>query len=133
MSNLFPNGVYLSYNKDMLSRGGRPMGKEPITEEFFIKKLADAKIHFERALDCKHTEFDDLYPYMIEHPQFFWYKRYVAWSELLTIVGLCKDLDFAWEQEFSAHQVEYVEQRVMSAKVLDFWFEKNDTKEPAQR
>ncbi|CAJ1315732.1 hypothetical protein PO903_13300 [Paenibacillus sp. PK4536] len=109
------------------------MGKEPITEEFFIKKLADAKIHFERALDCKHTEFDDLYPYMIEHPQFFWYKRYVAWSELLTIVGLCKDLDFAWEQEFSAHQVEYVEQRVMSAKVLDFWFEKNDTKEPAQR
>jgi hypothetical protein len=38
-------------------------------------KLSEAKTHFERALDCKHTEFDDLYPYMIEHPQFFWYKR----------------------------------------------------------
>ena len=46
-------------------------------------KLTEAKTHFERALDCKHTEFDDLYPYMMEHPQFFWYKRYVAWSELL--------------------------------------------------
>lgn len=47
------------------------MGKEPVTEQFFIDKLTEAKDHFERALDCKHTEFDDLYPYMIEHPQFF--------------------------------------------------------------
>ncbi|WP_046215249.1 hypothetical protein [Paenibacillus wulumuqiensis] len=109
------------------------MSKEPITEEFFINKLAAAKVHFERALDCKHTEFDDLYPYMIEHPQFFWYKRYVAWSELLTIVNLCQELDFNWKSQFSDHQVEYVNERVMSAKVLDYWFEKNDSKEHAQR
>ncbi|AKG34319.1 hypothetical protein [Paenibacillus durus] len=102
------------------------MGKEPVTEQFFIDKLTEAKDHFERALDCKHTEFDDLYPYMIEHPQFFWYKRYVAWSELLTIAGLCEELDFAWREKFTAKQVEYLEHRVMSAKVLDFWFEKNE-------
>lgn len=102
------------------------MGKEPVTEQFFIDKLTDAKDRFERALDCKHTEFDDLYPYMIEHPQFFWYKRYVAWSELLTITGLCEELSYSWRERFSANQVEYLEQRVMSAKVLDFWFERNE-------
>lgn len=102
------------------------MGKEPVTEQFFIDKLTEAKDHFERALDCKHTEFDDLYPYMIEHPQFFWYKRYVAWSELLTITSLCDELDFNWKQKFTDNQIEYLEQRVMSAKVLDFWFEKNE-------
>ncbi|MCC3381461.1 hypothetical protein ACFQ5D_06445 [Paenibacillus farraposensis] len=105
------------------------MGQEHLTEQFFLEKLAAAKVHFERALDCKHTEFDDLYPYMIEHPQFFWYKRYVAWSELLTLVNLCDELSFSWKEEFTAHQVEYVEQRVLSAQVLDFWYEKNDTKE----
>jgi hypothetical protein len=66
---------------------------------------------------------------MIEHPQFFWYKRYVAWSELLTLVNLCEELSFSWKEEFTAHQVEYVDQRVLSAQVLDFWYEKNDTKE----
>ncbi|MFM9278659.1 hypothetical protein [Paenibacillus jiagnxiensis] len=109
------------------------MGKEQLTEQYFLEKLAAAKTHFERALDCKHTEFDDLYPYMIEHPQFFWYKRYVAWSELLTLVNLCEDLSFPWKEQFTSHQVAYVEQRVLSAKVLDFWFEKNDSKEHAQR
>ncbi|MNP35908.1 hypothetical protein D3C76_1292610 [compost metagenome] len=109
------------------------MGKEPVTEQFFIDKLTTAKDHFERALDCKHTEFDDLYPYMLEHPQFFWYKRYVAWSELLTIVGLCEELAFSWKELFTPQQVEYLHSRVMSATVLDYWFEKNDSKEHAQR
>jgi len=68
------------------------MEKLELPVSFFKSKLSDAKTHFERALDCKHTEFDDLYPYMIEHPQFFWYKRYVAWSELLTVVKLCEEL-----------------------------------------
>jgi hypothetical protein len=121
------------YNGVMLGRGGNTMGNQPATEQFFNDKLAESKVHFERALDCKHTEFDDLYPYMIEHPQFFWYKRYVAWSELLTIVGLCEELSFSWKEQFTPHQVEYLEERVMSAKVLDFWFEKNDSKEHAQR
>ncbi|WP_138495562.1 hypothetical protein [Paenibacillus pinistramenti] len=107
------------------------MGKEP-NAEFFVEKLLAAKVTFERALDCKHTEFDDLYPYMLEHPQFFWYKRYVSWSALLTIAGLCEELSFNWREHFTPQQVGYIEQRVMSAKVLDFWFEKNDSKEHAQ-
>ncbi len=47
------------------------MGSELISADFMKTQIEEAKIHFERALDCKHTEFDDLYPYMIEHPQFF--------------------------------------------------------------
>lgn len=105
------------------------MGIENVSIEYFMSKLGEAKTHFERALDCKHTEFDDLYPYMIEHPQFFWYKRYVAWSELLTLVKLCTELSVEWEQHFSVAQVEYIQKRVMSSKVLDFWFETNDSKE----
>lgn len=104
------------------------MGKE-VPVDFYVTKLTEAKVHFERALDCKHTEFDDLYPYMIEHPQFFWYKRYVAWSELLTVVKLCKELEIAWEQEFSQQQIDYINRRVMSSKVLDYWFETNDSRE----
>jgi hypothetical protein len=100
-----------------------------LSVDFFLNKLEESKIHFERALDCKHTEFDDLYPYMIEHPQFFWYKRYVAWSELLTIVKLCDDLGIAWAERFANHQAEYISKRVMSSKVLDFWYEMNDTRE----
>lgn len=103
--------------------------QERINEEFFVNKLAEAKTHFERALDCKHTEFDDLYPYMIEHPQFFWYKRYVAWSELLTIVKLCEELSYTWQQGFTAQQVNYINKRVMSSTVLDYWYETNDSKE----
>lgn len=99
------------------------MINETISEGYFVKKLSDAKTHFERALDCKHTEFDDLYPYMIEHPQFFWYKRYVAWSELLTIVEVCSDLSVDWEAQFTSQQGDYIKQRVMSSKVLDYWFE----------
>ncbi|BFH15327.1 hypothetical protein QJQ58_01390 [Paenibacillus dendritiformis] len=99
------------------------------TARFLQEKVSEAKVHFERALDCKHTEFDDLYPYMIEHPQFFWYKRYVAWSELLTIVKLCEQLQVAWQEQFTPQQVEYIQKRVMSAKVLDYWFETNDSRE----
>lgn len=100
-----------------------------ISSEFVEAKLSDAKINFERALDCKHTEFDDLYPYMIEHPQFFWYKRYVAWSELLTIVKLSEELEIEWKHLFTERQSEYIAKRVMSSRVLDEWYETNDTKE----
>jgi len=107
------------------------MGNQPLTDEYVAKKLEAAKTHFERTVDCKHTEFDDLYPYMVEHPQFFWYKRYVAWSELLTIVNICQDCGYEWEKHFTVQQTEYVRQRVMSAKVLDHWYENqpNDSKE----
>lgn len=100
-----------------------------LSVDFFLNKLEKSKIHFERALDCKHTEFDDLYPYMIEHPQFFWYKRYVAWSELLTVVKLCEEMEISWKDLFEEHQAEYVGKRVMSSKVLDCWYETNDTRE----
>ncbi|GGG85997.1 MULTISPECIES: hypothetical protein [Paenibacillus] len=102
-----------------------------LSAEFMNAKLNDAKVHFERALDCKHTEFDDLYPYMIEHPQFFWYKRYVAWSELLTIVKLSEELEMEWRDQFTERQADYIAKRVMSSKVLDEWYETetNDSKE----
>lgn len=105
------------------------MGHQQVSEAYFVDKLTEAKTHFERALDCKHTEFDDLYPYMTEHPQFFWYKRYVAWSELLTIVKLCEELSFSWQPVFTKQQVGYINKRVMSSSVLDNWYEKNDSKE----
>lgn len=105
------------------------MEKLELSIDFFMTRLSDAKIHFERALDCKHTEFDDLYPYMIEHPQFFWYKRYVAWSELLTIVKLSEELAIDWRSQFTEKQVDYISGRVMSSRVLDEWYEKNDSKE----
>jgi len=107
------------------------MGTQPFTNEYLAKKLAEAKTHFERTVDCKHTEFDDLYPYMVEHPQFFWYKRYVAWSELLTIVSICNDCKLDWTEQFTEKQIDFVRKRVMSAQVLDYWFENqpNDSKE----
>lgn len=104
---------------------------EQITDQFMNEKIISAKTSFERALDCKHTEFDDLYPYMIEHPQFFWYKRYVAWSELLTIVKLCNELSIEWDNLFSEKQVVYIKEQVMSSRVLDEWYETNDSKEHA--
>ena len=100
-----------------------------LSAEYLLTKLSDAKNHFERALDCKHTEFDDLYPYMIEHPQFFWYKRYVAWSELLTIVKLSEEIEIDWKGQFTEKQAEYITSRVMSSRVLDEWYETNDSKE----
>ncbi|CAM4307102.1 hypothetical protein [Paenibacillus tarimensis] len=105
------------------------MEKLELSVSFFETKLSTAKTHFERALDCKHTEFDDLYPYMIEHPQFFWYKRYVAWSELLTIVKLCEELNVEWRAQFTDRQAEYIDKRVMSSRVLDEWYETNDLRE----
>jgi len=105
------------------------MEKLELPVSFFRSKLSDAKTHFERALDCKHTEFDDLYPYMIEHPQFFWYKRYVAWSELLTVVKLCEELGIPWREEFTQRQAGYIENRVMSSRVLDEWYEVNESPE----
>lgn len=96
---------------------------EQLSEQLLGQKVEAAKTHFERALACKHTEFDDLYPYMLEHPQFFWYKRYVAWSELLTLVQLSEELNYAWGSHFSAHQIQFIESRVMSGEVLDTWAE----------
>jgi len=82
-----------------------------MSAEFLQSKLTDAKTHFERALDCKQ--------------QFFWYKRYVAWSELLTIVKLCEELSVGWQEQFTEKQADYIGKRVMSSRVLDEWYETN--------
>lgn len=95
-------------------------------EKYFAGKLSESKTHFERALECKHTEFDDLYPYMNEHPQFFWYKRYVAWQELLTAVKFASELGINWEQHFTENQIGYIHNKVLEGKVLDFWFQSDE-------
>ena len=90
---------------------------------YFQEKIRRAKTTFERTIDCKHTEFDDLYPYMSEHPQFFWYKRYVAWQELLTIANIAEELGLSWKEDFTEKQQIYISGKVLEAKVLDNWFE----------
>ncbi|WP_100371754.1 hypothetical protein [Bacillus sp. FJAT-45037] len=95
-------------------------------------RLEQAKVQFERTIDCKHTEFDDLYPYMTEQPQFFWYKRYVAWQELLTVVSMTEDMEAEWRSMFSTKQSDYIESRVLDAKVLDDWYEVQEEKEAEQ-
>lgn len=96
---------------------------------FFAKKIEHAREQFERALECKHTEFDDLYPYMSEQPQFFWYKRYVAWQELLTIVSMSDEFDFDWKSVFTDRQVGFLEKKILEGKVLDGWFEDAENEE----
>jgi len=98
-------------------------------ETFFLQKVEAAKVSFERALDCKHTEFDDLYPYMNEQPQFFWYKRYVAWSELLTVVKLATELEIDWTPAFTEQQVEFIQGKVLQGKVLDYWYPEGDNQQ----
>jgi len=111
-----------------MQKGGLlKVGDQVFSSQFLLDKLAGSKIHFERALDCKHTEFDDLYPYMVEYPQFFWYKRYVAWAELLTLVKVADELNLDWMNMFAPHQIQFVRQRVMSSAVLDGWFSIQDS------
>ncbi|MDT8860932.1 hypothetical protein N0O92_11885 [Alkalihalobacillus sp. MEB130] len=96
---------------------------------YFEERVMQAKTQFERTVDCKHTEFDDLYPYMTEQPQFFWYKRYVAWQELLTVIKIAEDLDVEWKSLFLDKQSSFIEGRVLDAKVLDDWFEESEKHE----
>ncbi|WP_088103218.1 hypothetical protein [Halalkalibacter urbisdiaboli] len=100
--------------------------EEKNMQAYFEEQLAAAKRQFERTIDCKHTEFDDLYPYMTEQPQFFWYKRYVAWQELLTVVRIVSDLGLDWKSSFLEKQITYIESRVLDAKVLDNWYEEQE-------
>ncbi|MDV2685811.1 hypothetical protein AB3N04_08865 [Alkalihalophilus sp. As8PL] len=101
-------------------------------QAYLSERLEKAKQQFERTIDCKHTEFDDLYPYMTEQPQFFWYKRYVAWQELLTVVSILDDNEMDWKPMFTDKQLSYVEARILDAKVLDDWYEVQEEKEPEQ-
>jgi hypothetical protein len=96
---------------------------EQEVSKFLADKLQVAKVQFERALECKHTEFDDLYPFMTEHPEFFWYKRFVAWSELLTIVKLCEELGVRWKDYFEPRQIKFLERKLLQSDVINEWFE----------
>ncbi|WP_018922342.1 hypothetical protein [Salsuginibacillus kocurii] len=91
-------------------------------EAFFSEKIGEAKKQFERTIDCKHTAFDDLYPYMSEQPQFFWYKRYVAWQELLTAVQYAEEWNVEWKKLFDERQHSFIENKILDAKVLDEWY-----------
>lgn len=109
----------------MFSSGGEKMSEFDF-KPFFEGKIAAAKTQFERTIDCKHTEFDTLYPYMSEQPQFFWYKRYVAWQELLTIIKLSSELGVSWEKLFTDMQTDYIKSKVLDAKVLDNWYDEQE-------
>lgn len=92
-------------------------------QKYMLEKIEGAKRQFERTIECKHTEFDDLYPYMGDHPQFFWYKRYVAWTELLSYVKIAQELGIDWEEMFTETQRSFIERKVLEGKVLNDWFE----------
>jgi hypothetical protein len=113
---------FTKYYQILFSSGGKKMSEVNL-KSFFEKKISEAITQFERTIDCKHTEFDTLYPYMSEQPQFFWYKRYVAWQELLTIVKLSTELDVDWEYLLTEKQAGYVRNKVLDAKVLDYWYD----------
>lgn len=98
------------------------MGISKMMQKFVLDKIEAAKTQFERTIECKHTEFDDLYPYMGDHPQFFWYKRYVAWTELITYVKMAQELGIQWEELFTEEQLAFIQKRVLEGKVLNDWF-----------
>ncbi|MBE3553861.1 MAG: hypothetical protein IMW85_02455 [Thermicanus sp.] len=91
-------------------------------QKYILEKIDGAKLQFERTIECKHTEFDDLYPYMGDHPQFFWYKRYVAWTELITYLQIARELEIDWEGLFTDEQRAFLEKKVLEGKVLNDWF-----------
>lgn len=97
------------------------MTKPLVDSQYLQEKILHAKKQFERTIECKHTEFDDLYPYMGDHPQFFWYKRYVAWTELLTFIKIANETNVEWKHLFSEKQIAFLEKKVLESKVLNEW------------
>lgn len=91
--------------------------------------VQQAKEEFDRTLECKHTEFDDLYPYMLENQTFFWYKRHAAWASLLTAVRIAEGAGADWKQLFSKRQQAMVVCKVLDKVVLDSWLETSDLEE----
>lgn len=86
----------------------------------FVK---EAKEEFDRTLDCKHTSFDDLYPYMMEHQSFFWYKRHAAWASLLTTIRIAEGAGANWRELFTDKQIAMINNKVLDKEVLDGWLE----------
>lgn len=87
---------------------------------FYVK---EAKEEFDRTVACKHTKFDDLYPYMIEHQPFFWYKRHAAWASLLTAIHIAEGAGADWRSLFTERQLAMIEGKILDKEVLDNWLE----------
>lgn len=100
-----------------------------------LKYVLEAKEEFDRTLLCKHTSFDDLYPFMLEDQTFFWYKRHAMWSSLQTAVKIADGLGQNWQEAFAERQVRMIQGRILDKKVLDEWLgqeaaaEENETVE----
>jgi hypothetical protein len=88
-----------------------------------LRYVQEAKENFDRTIDCKHTPFDDLYPYMLEDPNFFWYKRHAAWANLLTTIHIAENEGADWRSLFKPLQQAMITNKVLNRKVLDFWLE----------
>ncbi|MGZ4031054.1 MAG: hypothetical protein ACXVDJ_02560 [Tumebacillaceae bacterium] len=86
-----------------------------------LQYVQKEKQEFDRTVACKHTAFDDLYPYMLEHSSFFWYKRHAAWSSLLTTVRIAEGAGANWQELFTETQLEMINHQVLDKKVLDHW------------
>jgi hypothetical protein len=97
------------------SMGGKQMATD------ILKFVMETKEEFDRTLECKHTSFDDLYPFMLEDQSFFWYKRHAAWASLLTAVRIAEGLGQNWQDLFAEHQVRMIQGKVLDKKVLDEW------------
>lgn len=91
-----------------------------------LTHVNDAKQEFDRTVACKHTAFDDLYPYMLEQQSFFWYKRHAAWSSLLTTLKIAESAGANWQELFTDKQRSMVEKQILDKTVLDEWLETAD-------
>lgn len=92
-----------------------------------LEYVKQAKEEFDRTVACKHTAFDDLYPYMMEQQSFFWYKRHAAWSSLLTTLRIAEGSQSNWRELFTEPQLEMINKKVLDKKVLDNWVETSDS------
>jgi hypothetical protein len=98
--------------------------KEGATMSFdILSYVIEAKEEFDRTVACKHTKFDDLYPYMLEHQSFFWYKRHAAWASLLTTIHIAEGAGADWRRLFTERQLSMIEEKVLDKEVLDYWLE----------
>ena len=83
--------------------------------------VKEAKEQFDRTLECKHTAFDDLYPYMMEDGTFFWYKRHATWASLLTTIKIAEGAGADWTPLFNETQARMISGKVLDKRVLDEW------------
>ncbi len=88
--------------------------------------VKEAKEEFDRTVACKHTSFDDLYPYMLEQQSFFWYKRHAAWAALLSTLNIATGAEANWQELFTDKQLVMIEKKILDKTVLDEWLETAD-------